>query len=106
MRREMVKSTQARRPLHLLAGFAPPAIQKKVCASVEKKKQESNKVHSLFVQKSANCRLQSRNCFLSSVHPAELIAKVERCSEWQMRLKINDHPPLYKPVKISNETEV
>ena len=33
-----------------------------MCAGVEKKKQEANEAHSLFRQKSAEKRLQSRTC--------------------------------------------
>ena len=48
-------------------------------------------------QKSTEKRLQSRNCFLSFVHPAKFPVKVVRCSEWQKRLK---DQPQYKPVLI------
>ena len=54
--------------LYLLAGIAPPDIRRKVCASVEKKKQESNEAQSLSGQKSAENRLPK--LFVSSVHPA------------------------------------
>ena len=83
--------------LYLLAAIAPSDIRRKVCASVEKKKQEANEAHSLFRQKSAEKRLHSRNCLLSSVHPAEFPAKVVGCSEWQNRLKDQQQ---YKPVLI------
>ena len=79
----------------LLAGFSPPAIRRKLCANVEKKKNGIQGSHSLFGQKSVENRLQSRNCFLSSVHPAEFPAKVVRSSECQKRLK---DQPYYKPV--------
>ena len=89
--------------MYLLAGIAPPDIRRKVCTSVEMKKQEANKAHSLFRQKSAEKRLQSRNCFLSFVHHAELPAKVVRCSEWQKRLK---DQPQYKPVLIDENLAI
>ena len=50
--------------LYSLAGITPPDIRRKVYASVEKKKRESNEAYSLFGQKSAKRRLQSQNSFV------------------------------------------
>ena len=60
------------------------------------KKKELNGAHSPV--KSAE---KSRNCFLTSVHPAEFTAKVVRCSGWKNRLMIQ---PQSKPVMRLNET--
>ena len=68
--------------LYLLTGIAPPDIRRDVCARVEKKKQQTNAAHSLHGQVPAERRLK-RECFLSSVRPADFPAKVIRCSEWQ-----------------------
>ena len=62
--------------LYLQAGIAPPDIRKDVCARVEKTKQETNDAHSLYGQNPADRRLESRNCFLRSVKPAEFPPKV------------------------------
>ena len=70
--------------LYLLAGIALPDIRRDVCARVEKKKQETNAAQSLHGQVPADRRLK-RECFLSSVRPADFHAKVIRCSEWQHR---------------------
>ena len=70
--------------LYLLSGIAPPDIRGDVCARVEKKKQEINAAHSLHGQVPAERRLK-RECFLSSVRPADFPSKVIRCSEWQHR---------------------
>ena len=59
---------------------APPDIRRDVCARVEKKTQETNAAHSLHGQVPAERRLK-RECFLSSVRPADFPAKVIRCSE-------------------------
>ena len=59
--------------LYLLAGIAPPNIRD-VCARVGKKKQETNSSHSLHSQVPAERRLR-RDCFLSSVRPADFPAK-------------------------------
>ena len=76
--------------LYLLAGIAPPDIRRDVCARVEKKKQETNAAHSLHGQVPAERRLK-RECFLSSVRPADFPAKVIRCSEWQHRQNLSPH---------------
>ena len=57
--------------LYLLAGIAPPDIQRDVCARVEKTKQETNEAHSLYGQNLAERRLESRNCYLRSLKPAD-----------------------------------
>ena len=62
--------------LYLLAGIAPPDIRRDVCAPVEKTKQETNEAHSLYGQNPAERRLESRNCFLRSVKPADFPPKV------------------------------
>ena len=64
--------------LYLLAGIAPPDIRRDVCARVEKTKQETNEAHSLYGQNPAERRLESRNCFLRSVNPADFPPKVIR----------------------------
>ena len=57
---------------------------------MEKKKQETNAAHSLHGQVPAERRLK-RECFLSSVRPADFPAKVIRCSEWQHRQNLSPH---------------
>ena len=69
---------------------APPDIRRDVCARVEKKKQETNAAHSLHGQVPEEIRLK-RECFLSSVRPAEFHAKVILCSEWQHRQNLASH---------------
>ena len=76
--------------LYLLAGIAPPDIRRHVCARVENKKQETNAAHSLQGQVPAERRLK-RECFLSSVQPADFLAKVIRCSEWRHRQYLASH---------------
>ena len=76
--------------LYLLAGIAPPDVRGDVCARVENKKQETNAVHSLHGQLPAEIRLQ-RECFLSSVRPADFLAKVIRCCEWQHQNNLAPH---------------
>ena len=66
--------------LYLLAGIAPPDIRRDVCDRVEKNKQETNAAHSRQGQVPAERRLK-RECFLSSVRPADFPSKVIRCSE-------------------------
>ena len=77
--------------LYLLAGIAPPDIRRDVCARVEKNKQETNEDHSLYGQYPAERRLESRNCFLRSVKPADFPLKVIRCSAWLRRLQAIPH---------------
>ena len=77
--------------LYLLAGIAPPDIRRDVCARVEKTKQETNEAHSLYGQNPAERRLESRNCFLRSVKPADFPPKVIRCSAWLRRLQAIPH---------------
>ena len=74
--------------LYLLAGIAPPDIRRDVCAWVEKTKQETNEAHSLYGQNPAERRLESRNCFLCSVKPADFPPKVIR---WLRRLQAIPH---------------
>ena len=62
--------------LYLLAGIAPPDIWRDVCVRVEKTKQEINEAHSLYGQNPAERKLESRNCFLRSVKPADFPPKV------------------------------
>ena len=62
-----------------------------VCARVEKTKQETNESHSLYGQNPAERRLESRNCFLRSVKPADFPPKVIRCSAWLRRLQAIPH---------------
>ena len=76
--------------LYLHAGIAPPDIRRDVCARMEKKKQETNSAHSLHGQVPAERRLK-RECFLSSVRPADFPAKVIRCSEWQHWQNLASH---------------
>ena len=59
--------------LYLLAGIAPPDIRRDACARVEKKKQETNAAP-LHGQIPAERRLK-RECFLSSVQPADFHGK-------------------------------
>ena len=77
--------------LYLLAGIAPPDIRRDVCARVERTKQETNEVHSLYGQNPAERRLKSRNCLLRSVKPADFPPKVIRCSAWLRRLQAIPH---------------
>ena len=77
--------------LYLLAGIAPLDIRSDVCAWVENTKQEINEAHSLYVQKPAERRLKSRNCFLRSVKPADFPPKVILCSAWLRRLQAIPH---------------
>ena len=77
--------------LYVLAGIAPPDIRRDVCARVEKTKQETNEAHSLYGQNPAERRLESRNCFLRSVKPADFPPKVIRCSAWLRRLQAIPH---------------
>ena len=77
--------------LYLLAGIAPPDIQRYVCARMEKTKQETNEAHSLHGQHPAERRLKSRNCFLRSVKPAAFSPKIIRCNEWLRRLQTTPH---------------
>ena len=76
--------------LYLLAGIAPPDIRREVCARVKKKKHETNAAYSLHDQVPAERRLK-RECFLSSVLPADFPAKVIRCTEWQHRQDLAPH---------------
>ena len=59
--------------VYLLSGIAPPSIRRDVCARVEKAKQELNEAYSLHGQIPTKRRLKSRNCFLHSVKPANLL---------------------------------
>ena len=77
--------------LYLLAGITPPDIRRDVCARVENTKQETNEAHSLYGQNPAERRLESRNCFLRSVKPADFPPKVIRCSAWLRRLQAIPH---------------
>ena len=69
----------------------PTNIRRDVCARVEKTKQETNEAHSLYGQNPAERRLESRNCFLRSVKPADFPPKVIRCSAWLRRLQAIPH---------------
>ena len=82
----MPEANQCRRPV-----LAPPDIRRDVCARVEKTKQETNEAHSLYGQNPAERRLESRNCFLRSVKPADFPPKVIRCSAWLRRLQAIPH---------------
>ena len=77
--------------LYLLAGIVLPDIRRDVCARVEKSKQETNEAHSLYGQNPAERRIESRNCFLRSVKPADFSPKVIRCSAWLRRLQAIPH---------------
>ena len=77
--------------LYLMAGIAPPDIRRDVCARVEKTKQETNEVYSLYGQNPAERRLESRNCFLRSVKLVDFHPKVIRCSTWLRRLQAIPH---------------
>ena len=81
-----LKSTNTE-DLDLLSGIAPPAIRRDVCARVERQKQLTRDINTLFGQIPATKCLKSRHCFLSSVQPANFPAKVIRCSEWRKRLR-------------------
>ena len=85
--------------LYLLAGIAPPDIRRDVCARVEKKKQETNAAHSLHGQVPAERRLK-RECFISSVRPADFPAKVIRCCKWQHRENLAPHTALSTWMKV------
>ena len=56
-----------------------------------KTKQETNEAHSLYGQNPAERGLESRNCFLRSVKPADFPHKVIRCSAWLRRLQAIPH---------------
>ena len=77
--------------LYLLAGIAPPDNRRDVCARMEETKQETNEAHSLYGQNPTQRRLESRNCFLRSVKPADFPPKVIRCSAWLRRLQAIPH---------------
>ena len=76
---------------HLLDGYISANIRRDVCARVEKSKQETNEAHSLYGQNQAERRLESRNCFLRSVKPADFPPKMIRCSAWLKRLQAIPH---------------
>ena len=79
-------------PSRFLSLFlSQPDIRRDVCARVEKTKQETNEAHSLYGQNPAERRLESRNCFLRSVKPADFPPKVIRCSAWLRRLQAIPH---------------
>ena len=61
-----------------------------MCSS-EKTKQETNEAHTLYGQNPAERRLESRNCFLRSVKPADFPHKMIRCSAWLRRLHAIPH---------------
>ena len=84
----MLEANQCRRPV--LAGWNC-ANRPDVCARVEKTKQETNEAHYLYGQNPAERRLESRNCFLRSVKPADFPPKVIRCSAWLRRLQTIPH---------------
>ena len=77
--------------LYLLVGIAPPDIRRDVYALVDKMKQKSNVVYSLYGQTPTESCLKYRSCFLSSVRPANLHPKVIRFNEWQRRLNTKPH---------------
>ena len=77
--------------LYLLARIAPPDIRRDVCDRVEKTKQETNEAHSLYGQNPEERRLQSRNCFLHSVKPADFHPKMIRSSACLRRLQAISH---------------
>ena len=77
--------------LYLLAGIAPPRHPERCMCSSGKTKQETNEAHSLYGQNPAERRLESRNCFLRSVKPADFPLKVIRCSAWLRRLQAIPH---------------
>ena len=77
--------------LYLLAGIEPPDIRREVCARMEKTKHETKEAHSLYGQHPVERRLKCRNCFLRSLKPAELSAKIIRCNEWPRRLQTTPH---------------
>ena len=78
----MPETNQCRRPV--LAGWN--------CATRHPEtKQETNEAHSLYGQNPAERRLESRNCFLRSVKPADFPPKVIRCSAWLRRLQAIPH---------------
>ena len=66
--------------MYLLAGIAPLDIRR-----------ETNEAHSLYGQNPAERRIESRNCFLRSVKPADFPPKVIRCSTWLRRLQAIPH---------------
>ena len=66
--------------LYMLTGIAPHDTRRVVCARVEMKKQERNAAHSPHGYVPVERRLK-RECFISSVRPADFPAKVIRCSE-------------------------
>ena len=74
--------------------YLSPDIRRVVCARVENTKQETNEAHSLYDQNQAERRLESRNCFLRSVKPADFPPNVIRCSAWLRRLQEYHTEPL------------
>ena len=76
--------------LYLLAGMAPPDIQRYVCARVKNTKQEINEAHSLYAQHPAERRLKSRNCFWCSVKPSECSPTIIRYNEWLRRFYLHE----------------
>ena len=86
----MPEANQCRRPV--LDGWNCATRHPERCmCSVEKTKQETNEAHSLYGQKTAERRLESRNCFLRSVKPTDFPPKVIRCSAWLRRLQAIPH---------------
>ena len=77
--------------LYLLSGIVAPAIRRNVCASVEGQKQSTRETHSLVGQIPATKSLKSRQCFLSSVQPANFPEKVIRYNECWKRLRNKPH---------------
>ena len=74
--------------LYLLSRISPPpppSIRRDVCARVERRKQSSNKAHSLFDHTPAN---KPPKCTLQ---PANFPVKLIRCSKWRKRLRDRRH---------------
>ena len=84
---------------YYVAEYAAP-----VCARVEKTKQETNEAHSLYGQNPAERRLESKNCFLRSVKPADFPPKVIRCSAWLRRLQAIPQPCSLDDLNKFNDT--
>ena len=89
-RHRMPEANQCRRPV--LAGWncATRHPERCMCSS-GKTKHETSEAHSLYDQNPAKRRLESRNCFLRSVKPADFPPKVIRCSAWLRRLQAIPH---------------
>ena len=70
--------------LHLLAGVAPPEIQRKAASQLERSRQAYDPSHMLLNHQPAPSRLKSRRSFLHCVEP--LVIDPRDCSKNRMTL--------------------